>query len=565
MKKNWILSLLQIAGFKNKTLVPVLCISVFMLLASFKAEAADFTFITNANNTITITDYTGPGGAVTIPGTINGRTVTHLDHSAFWVNDGETNLLTRVMIPNSIKEIGSWAFGRCSSLTQVVIGSGVTNIGVGAFGACSSLTSITLPDSVTRLGDVAFTECSRLTQVVIGKGLTTIGGRVFFYCANLKEVYFKGNVPVVRHYSSDTGPVFEEAANATAYYLAGTIGWGTSFEGAPTAVWNQTNLVLNPSFEIGGTAPASWKRGGSAIRSATTAQSGTNSLRIAAAGANAATTQTIALKAGTTYDISVWINASGMTSGKAIFDTSDKYDGAGQGQFVISAANAGWTKYSGRFTATNTSVTLRLFTDSAFKGTIYFDNVILAPATQLSNPWKTQDIGTVGRSGGAAYNNGTYTVQGAGRQIGGTSDALRYVHQVSSGDCDIKVKVISLTNTAAGAKSGVMIRESLNGNARAAGVWVSPTNGIYFTYRTATGSTATNIVSTGKKAPYWVRLTRTGNTFKAYYGTTGTNWTQLGANTTISMATNAYIGIGLCSGDTNKLATTVISNVTATP
>jgi hypothetical protein len=62
-----------------------------------------------------------------------------------------------------------------------------------------------------------------------------------------------------------------------------------------------------------------------------------------------------------------------------------------------------------------------------------------------------------------------------------------------------------------------------------------------------------------------VRLTRTGNTFKAYYGTTGTNWTQLGATTTISMTTNAYIGMGLCSGDTNKLATSTISSVTATP
>lgn len=327
-----------------------------------------------------------------------------------------------------------------------------------------------------------------------------------------------------------------------------------------------SNLVQNGSFEIGGTAPASWVRGGSAVGSGASVQDGTNALRIATAGANASTTQTVPIQIGVTYDISVWINAAGVTSGKAIFDTSDKYDGTGQGQFTISSANSGWTKYSGRFVATNTAVTLRIFTDSTFNGTIYFDNVVIAPASvQLPSPWQTQDIGGVGKVGSAAYNSGTFTLIGGGRQIGGTSDALRYVHQVSSGDCDIMVKVVSLTNTAVNARSGVMIRETLNANARAAGVWVSPTNGIYFTYRTGTGSSATNVVSTGKKAPYWVRLTRTGSTFKAFYGTTGTNWTQLGANATISMTTNAYIGMGVCSGDTNKLSTNVISSVTATP
>jgi hypothetical protein len=206
-----------------------------------------------------------------------------------------------------------------------------------------------------------------------------------------------------------------------------------------------------------------------------------------------------------------------------------------------------------------------MFTNSTFAGTVYFDNITLELATQLLSPWQTQDIGTVGLAGSATFNNGTYTVKGAGSAIGGTVDSFRYVDQVSTGDCEIKLKVASLTNTNAAAKAGVMIRETLSSNAREAGVWVTPTSGIIFTYRTATGGTTTTSVSTGKVAPYWVRLVRTGNAFSAYYGTDGTTWTQLGATTTISMTSSAFMGMGVCSGTTATVTTAVISNVTANP
>jgi hypothetical protein len=148
------------------------------------------------------------------------------------------------------------------------------------------------------------------------------------------------------------------------------------------------NQVLNPSFETGGTNPAFWVRGGSAVGSTVSAQNGIGSVRIATAGANEPTTQTIPVQTGQTYNLSVWINASGMTSGNAVFDTADQYDGVGQGQFAINAANAGWTKYSGSFTATGSFITLRIFTGSTFAGTVYFDNIVLerTNAAPVANP-----------------------------------------------------------------------------------------------------------------------------------------------------------------------------------
>src|SRR6476469_1324131 len=60
----------------------------WLLAAAPGALQAQFTFATN-NGTITITAYTGFGGAVTIPETIDGLPVTGIGDSAF-------NLSTRL-------------------------------------------------------------------------------------------------------------------------------------------------------------------------------------------------------------------------------------------------------------------------------------------------------------------------------------------------------------------------------------------------------------------------------------------------------------------------------------
>ena len=60
----------------------------FILLATPLAANAQFAYTTN-NGTITITGYTGPGGAVTIPATITGLPVTTIGNYAFYNN---TNL-----------------------------------------------------------------------------------------------------------------------------------------------------------------------------------------------------------------------------------------------------------------------------------------------------------------------------------------------------------------------------------------------------------------------------------------------------------------------------------------
>src|SRR5450830_1721029 len=98
---------------------------LFLLATTAAVQAADYTYTTNSDNTITITGYTGSGGAVTIPSTINGLPVTSIGNGAF---AGFTSLAS-VTIPNGVTSIGNSAFYYCSGLTSVTIGNGVTSIG----------------------------------------------------------------------------------------------------------------------------------------------------------------------------------------------------------------------------------------------------------------------------------------------------------------------------------------------------------------------------------------------------------------------------------------------------
>ena len=68
-------------------------------------------------------------------------------------------------IPNSVTEIGSYAFSNNKNLTSITIPDSVTTIGEGAFYSCGSLTSITIPQSVKSIGEGAFNSCLSLNSI----------------------------------------------------------------------------------------------------------------------------------------------------------------------------------------------------------------------------------------------------------------------------------------------------------------------------------------------------------------------------------------------------------------
>ncbi|MBO5788082.1 MAG: leucine-rich repeat domain-containing protein, partial [Bacteroidaceae bacterium] len=88
-------------------------------------------------------------------------------------------LVTELVIPDSVNEIKGRAFSYCTGLTSVTIGNSVTIIGEGAFRDCSALTSVTIGNSVTSIGWEAFEDCTNLTSVTIPNSVTSIEGGAF--------------------------------------------------------------------------------------------------------------------------------------------------------------------------------------------------------------------------------------------------------------------------------------------------------------------------------------------------------------------------------------------------
>jgi regulation of enolase protein 1 (concanavalin A-like superfamily) len=182
------------------------------------------------------------------------------------------------------------------------------------------------------------------------------------------------------------------------------------------------------------------------------------------------------------------------------------------------------------------------------------------PIGPLPSPWLAMDIGNVGLVGSASYTNGTFTLSGSGTDIWGTTDAFHYVYQPLNGNGQIVAKVTNIANTNSWAKAGVMIRENLDANARHAMVVVTPGNGVAFQYRRRTGRSSYHTAGASVRAPYWVKLVRTGNTFKAYQSANGSTWALINS-ATIYMATTVYVGLAVTSHNNSTLTTATLTNV----
>ena len=113
------------------------------------------------------------------------NSVVDIGESAF----NECESLISVYIPESVTSIGNLAFIGCISLTSVHISEGVVSIGESAFDSCNSLTTIHIPNSVTSLGESAFGSNPSLKSIYIPESVTNIGRFVVWNCDSLTSFY----------------------------------------------------------------------------------------------------------------------------------------------------------------------------------------------------------------------------------------------------------------------------------------------------------------------------------------------------------------------------------------
>lgn len=179
--------------------------------------------------------------------------------------------------------------------------------------------------------------------------------------------------------------------------------------------------------------------------------------------------------------------------------------------------------------------------------------------------WTLNDIGNVGAAGSGGIDEifDQYTINGSGADIYGTSDSFAFCCQTNSGDSQIIALVSSVQNTATAAKAGVMMRASLATNAAEVSVVMTPGSGIKYLVRSTTGGTTAQTTVSGVTAPYWVKLTRTGNTFVSYCSPDSVTWTPIGTNT-VTMPTSTFMGLAVTAKDVGVLNTSVFQYVSVT-
>ena len=147
--------------------------------------------------------------------------------------------LETLAIPDSITEIGAYAFKNCAKLTELVLPEGLTKLNESAFYGCTGLTEVVIPGSLATVGNYAFKKCSGLADLTLSSGVVTLGDSAFYgiaaaevlvpetveavneYCfarSGLAEITFTGNAPAI-------GEGAFHKIVVTAVYPAGNATW----------------------------------------------------------------------------------------------------------------------------------------------------------------------------------------------------------------------------------------------------------------------------------------------------------------------------------------------------
>lgn len=186
------------------------------------------------------------------------------------------------------------------------------------------------------------------------------------------------------------------------------------------------------------------------------------------------------------------------------------------------------------------------------------------PVAALPAPWQTADVGDVGLAGKASISEGLYSVSGAGN-LNGTGDSFRFLYEPLSGDGEIRAQLVSVQDTGANARAGLMMRETLSPGSQYGFMGCSADGAMCWQYRKHTdGNSDSTLTDTGAIPSAWIRLVRSGNTLYGYQSTNGTDWVLV-TSKAIPMAKEIYFGLAVASGSPDILNTSTFTNATIIP
>ncbi|SEW31177.1 pectate lyase [Natrinema salifodinae] len=174
---------------------------------------------------------------------------------------------------------------------------------------------------------------------------------------------------------------------------------------------------------------------------------------------------------------------------------------------------------------------------------------------------------------GAAAAATIITVRGGGADIWSTEDAFHFYHDEVSGDFDVRVRNTALEDTDPNAKTGIMVRESLDPAAKNVMLRRTPNGEASLQWRPADGAETVSTTSGGEDesevaggslAAEWLRLRRDGDVFEAYGSSDGDDWTLIADidATHVELSDRAYVGLPVTSHNVGELCTAELRDLT---
>lgn len=138
---------------------------------------------------------------------------------------GRCEEIQHLKIPNSVTSIGEYAFYGCKSLIDVEFPSKLSSIKSNSFSYCEKINHIEIPESCTSIDDYAFAGCKNLNTITIPSTCSTIYRLAFGYCDKITDIYCKTQTPpnifpdtftkstfqnAILHVSSNTKKLYQE-------------------------------------------------------------------------------------------------------------------------------------------------------------------------------------------------------------------------------------------------------------------------------------------------------------------------------------------------------------------
>jgi alpha-galactosidase len=195
---------------------------------------------------------------------------------------------------------------------------------------------------------------------------------------------------------------------------------------------------------------------------------------------------------------------------------------------------------------------------ATFDGQFTVSIEVIVSASDLPDPWKFDDINDDKAS--VFYENGVFTVKAAGADIWAGFDQFAFVNQKKTGDAYISARIISQENTHPWAKAGLMFRESTAPNSKFMLISVTPGNGISMQWREKSGEGCLKKDFEKTDLPTYLKLAKSGSSFKSYLSNDGQSWKLMG-EVTLDFANQYLVGLEVASHSSQVLNTSTFDQV----